>query len=271
MPLLPPRSLRAPRAPRAAALTALTAALLALPACGPGAVAQAVTPNAGHDTAPLARCTVAASHDQPLVTEWPASYKARLEAVIHEGAVAVEYSGCELRIVDTCRIPGAYTWKKTTFSTDTTDIHDEDDLYAKLPLGALALSGQLKTSGSLHVQTSVSGQMQLVSRPGDDATRGAECQKATHLVTALSIGAFKLVAGGAASATVGAESGAVGVHGTGSQTKSVLRSAGDPEGCTRATQSEPNADCRSPIQIFLTPIRRSVPLNKLSPLPDEKG
>lgn len=249
----------------------VVATALALTACGPGAFAQAVTPNAGHDTAALARCTVAASHDQPLVTEWPASYKARLEAVLHEGAVAVEYSGCELRIVDTCRVAGAYTWKKTTFSTDTTDIQDEDDLYAKLPLGALALSGQLKTSGSLHVQTSVSGQMQLVSRPGDDATRGAECQKATHLVTALSIGAFKLVAGGAASATIGAESGALGVHGRGSQTKSVLRSAGDPAECLRATQSEPNPDCRSPIQIFLTPIRRSVPLNVLSPLPDEKG
>lgn len=250
---------------------ALMLALLPLGACGPGAAAQAVTPNGGHDVAPLARCSVAASHDQPLVTEWPASYKARLEAMLLEGAVAVEYSGCDLRIVDTCRVPGAYSWKKTTLSTDTTDIQDEDDLYAKLPLGAVALSGQLKTSGSLHVQTSVSGQMQLVSRPGDDATRGAECSKATHLVTALSIGAFKLVAGGTAQAKIGAESGPLGVHGSGSQSKSVLRAAGDPAGCERATKDEPNGDCRSPIQIFLTPIRRSVPLNVLSPLPSEKG
>ena len=60
--------------------------------------------------------------------------------------------------------------KKTTLSTDTTDIRDEDELYAKLPLGAASLSGQLKTSGTLHVQTTVSGHMRLVSGPTTDAT-----------------------------------------------------------------------------------------------------
>jgi hypothetical protein len=227
-------------------------------------------PNGGLDPTPLAKCAVAASHEQPLVTEWPASYKARLEALLHEGAVAVEYSGCDLRIVDTCRIPGSYAWKKTTLSTDTTDIHDEDDLYAKLPLGAVALEGQLKTSGSLHVQTTVAGQMQLVGTVGD-ATSGAECSRATHLVTALSVGAFKLVAGGDVKAGAGADAHGVGVHGSGSESKSIVRAAGDPASCEHATKDEPSAECRSPIQIFLTPIRRSVPLRVLSPLPDEKG
>jgi hypothetical protein len=205
------------------------------------------------------------------VTEWPASYKARLEARLHEGAVAVEYSGCDLRIVDTCKIPGSYAWKRTTLSTDMTDIHDDDDLYAKLPLGAVALSGQLKTSGSLHVQTTVAGQMQLVGTVGE-ATSGAECARATHLVTALSVGAFKLVAGGEASGNAGIDAhGTAGIHGSTSENKQILRAAGDAASCEHATKDEPNAECRSPIQIFLTPIRRSVPLHVLSPLPDEKG
>jgi hypothetical protein len=259
---------------RAAAGITLALALLvdALCAgCANGAAAESVMPSGGHDPTPLAKCTVAASHEQPLVTEWPASYKARLEAMLHEGAVAVEYSGCDLRIVDTCHIVGTYAWKRTTLSTDTTDIHDEDDLYAKLPLGAASLSGQLKTSGSLHVQTTVAGQMQLVGTAAADATSGAECSRATHLVTALSVGAFKLVAGGEASASAGADVGSNGVHASGTQTKSVLRAAGDPASCDRSTKDEPHPDCRSPIQIFLTPIRRSVPLHVLSPLPDEKG
>lgn len=239
--------------------------------CGNAPVAQAVMPNAGHDTTQLARCSVAASQEQPLVTEWPASYKARLEALLLEGAVAVEYSGCELRIVDRCRVPGSYAWKKTTLSTDTTDIRDEDELYAKLPLGAALLSGELKTSGTLHVQTTVSGQMQLVGRAAEDATSGAECSRATHLVSALSVGAFKLVAGGDVSGQVGADVGPAGVRGSGSQSQSILRAAGDPASCERATKDEPSAECRSPIQIFLTPIRRSVPLNILSPLPDESS
>jgi hypothetical protein len=239
--------------------------------CGQGVMAQAAMPNGGLDPTPLAKCSVAASHEQPLVTEWPASYKARLEALLHEGVVAVEYSGCDLRIVDTCKVAGTYAWKRTTLSTDTTDIQDEDDLYAKLPLGAAALSGQLKTSGSLHVQTTVAGQMQLVGTAASDATTGAECSRATHLVTALSVGAFKLVAGGEASAGAGVDVGNVGVHGSGKESKAILRAAGDPASCQHSTKDEPNPDCRSPIQIFLTPIRRSVPLHVLSPLPDEKG
>jgi hypothetical protein len=239
--------------------------------CGQAAVAESVMPNGGHDTAQLARCSVAASHEQPLVTEWPASYKARLEAMLQAGAVAVEYSGCDLKIVDRCRLSGAYAWKKTTLSTDTTDINDEDELYAKLPLGAASLSGQLKTSGSLHVQTTVSGQLQLVGKAADDATQGAECSRATHLVTALSVGAFRLVAGGTVKAAGGAEMGRAGLGGSTAQARSILRAAGDAASCEHATKDEPNADCRSPIQIFLTPIRRSVPLNVLSPLPDEKG
>jgi len=237
--------------------------------CGNAVVAQSVMPNGGHDTTALAKCTVAASHDQPLVTEWPASYKARLEALLHEGAVAVEYSGCDLKIVDSCRVAGTYAWKKTTLSTDTTDINDEDELYAKLPIGAASLAGQLKTAGTLHVQTTVSGQMQLVRAVAGDATNGAECSRATHLVTALSIGAFKLVADGNASGKAGVNMGMAGAGANTTQSRSLVRAAGDPASCTHATKDEPSADCNSPIQIFLTPIRRSVPLNVLSPLPDE--
>jgi hypothetical protein len=258
------------RAIRALMLLSGAVAAAAGVACAGAPLAQSAMPNGGLDPTPLAKCAVAASHEQPLVTEWPASYKARLEALLHEGAVAVEYSGCDLRIIDTCKIPGSYAWKKTTLSTDTTDIRDEDDLFAKLPLGAVTLSGELKTSGSLHVQTTVSGQMQLVGTVGD-ATSGAECARATHLVTALSVGAFKLVAGGDVSGGAGADVHGIGVHGAGSESKSILRAAGDPTSCQRSTRDEPSAECRSPIQIFLTPIRRSVPLQVLSPLPEERN
>lgn len=249
----------------------LAVASFALLACHGAPVAEGVMPNQGHDTSQLARCSVAASHDQPLVTEWPAPYKARLEALLAEGAVAVEYSGCELRIVDRCKVPGSYAWKRTTLSRDTTDIHDEDDLYTKLPLGAVTLSGQLKVSGSLHVETTVAGQLQLIGKAAQDATTGAECTSATHLVTALSVGAFKLVSGGNVAGSAGVEVAGMGGAGSAAQSKSVLRSAGDPARCEHTTKDSPDEACKSPIQIFLTPIRRSVPLNTLSPLPDEKG
>ena len=249
-------------------LTLLT--LLALSgACGGAPLARSAMPNGGEDPTELAKCRVAKSQEQPLVTEWPAPYKARLEALLQGGAVAVEYSGCDLRIVDRCKLSGSYAWKKTTLSRDTTDIHDEDDLYAKLPLGAATLSGQLKSAGSLHVETTVSGQLQLVGKAADDETSGAECSRATHLVMALSVGAFRLVSGGDVKASGGAELGSIGIGGATKQSRSILRAAGDAASCERATSEDASPECRSPIQIFLTPIRRSVPLNTLSPLPDE--
>ncbi|HXK20790.1 MAG TPA: hypothetical protein VNG33_23425, partial [Polyangiaceae bacterium] len=108
-----------------------------------------------------ARCQLAANQDNPLVTEWPASEKANLEGLLSEGAVVVAYSGCSLRLLPTCRTPGNYAWRHTTAATDVIEIHNADELYAKLPLGAVSLEGELQQRGQLAVQTTVSGQMHL--------------------------------------------------------------------------------------------------------------
>jgi hypothetical protein len=251
----------------ARALVGVALGAVGLVGCSTGApVAAAVIPS---DSSTLARCRVAASQDQPLVTEWPAPYKARLEALLQEGAVAVEYSGCELKIVDRCRVPGTYAWKRTTLSTDTTDIRTEDELFAKLPIGAFHLSGELQTAGSLRVQTTVAGQLALVGKAAHDHTTGAECAEATHLVLALSVGAFELIGGGAVSVKAGVEVGIAEAGGGMHQEKSIIRAAGDAGRCHEATDEAPSPLCSSPLQIFLAPIQRRVPLESLSPLPDE--
>ena len=235
-----------------------------LAGCAGAPTAPAAIPNGGADTTPLAKCRVAADHDEPLVTEWPSSYKARLEALLHRGGVAVSYSGCELHIVEACALPGSYEWRRTTLSRDSTDIGDEDELYAKLHLGAAGLSGTLRTSGSLHVLTTVSGQMQLTGAGAIDAKNIPACAKATHVVTALSVGAFKLVAGGEAGAKV--EVGSV-AGASGHESASILREAGDPARCAEANATEPSADCRSPIQVFLEPLAH--PSDRVASIPPE--
>ena len=63
------------------------------------AAASAVPELPGDQT----RCHLAANQESPLVTEWPASEKANLEARLGEGAVVVAYSGCSLRLLPACR------------------------------------------------------------------------------------------------------------------------------------------------------------------------
>jgi hypothetical protein len=227
----------------------------------------------------LAKCKVAASHENPLVTEWPASEKANLEARLREGTVVVSYSGCAMKLLPQCRVQGNYGFRRTTTSTDVIEIHDSDELYAKLPLGAVSLEGELERSGRLAVQTTVSGQLELRgwnrSVPEDPA-----CTGATHVMGALSVGAFKLRSGGTVSAKGGAGVPVVGAASAGtSSSESLLKEAGSPEACKDSTNDSPSAECNSPIQIFLWPLPKeladrgppgTVKVNFLSANPDHE-
>ncbi len=206
-------------------------------------------------TTPLGKCRVAASQSSPLVTEWPASEKANLEALLRSGAVAVAYSGCSLRLLPQCRVAGSYLWQRTTPATDTLEINDEDELFARLPLGAASLEGELKRSGKLQVQTTVSGQLKLDERTTSAVPAEGPCAQATHLVGALSVGAFTLSSGAAARAKAGASVASIGeAGGSTSRDASVMRAAGDSASCGSGTDQAPHPNCASPIQVFLFPL-----------------
>ncbi len=220
--------------------------------CGGATIPRATLPSVPTE---LARCKVAASQSSPLVTEWPGAEKANLEARMREGGVAVAYSGCTMRILPQCRLPGTYTWQRTTPAIDWIEISNSDELYAKLPLGAASLEGELERSGKLAMQTTVSGQMRLSAvDPGQVAAIGG-CETATHIVTGVAVGAFSLSSGG--KLTAGASVKVKMIEDSGVKTlseKSLVRQAGDSERCSESTYDYPSADCNSPIQIFLTPL-----------------
>jgi hypothetical protein len=202
----------------------------------------------------LGKCRVAASQSSPLVTEWPASEKANLEVLSHDGAVAVAYSGCSLRVLPQCRVRGSYRWQRTTPSTDSLSINDTDDLYAKLPLGAASLEGELKRTGKLLVKTIVAGQLRLEGAAVGDVPADGACAQATHLLTALSVGAFSLTAGGERQGSVSASVNLGEAKVARELSAEQLRSAGDFDSCAQSTAESPNANCASPIQVFLTPL-----------------
>jgi hypothetical protein len=217
----------------------------------PGSTARSVLPRM---PAEGARCRVAASQSTPLVTEWPASEKANLEVLLRNGTVAVAYSGCSMRLLPECHVKGEYHWQRTTPATDSLEINDADELFAKLPLGATSLEGELKRSGKLSVKTTVSGQLRLENASVGEVPREGACAQATHIVTGLSLGAFALTAGGARDTKVGASItlGEAGVKTE--RSADLLRSAGDFDSCAQSTSESPHVNCASPIQAFLAPL-----------------
>src|SRR5262249_39113661 len=142
----------------------------------------------------------------------------------------VRYSGCELRILEGCRPTGHYTYRRTTLATDTFEIRDTDDLYARLPLGAFGLQGELARSGKLSVKTTVSGQYQL-DGVTPELPKDAVCDGATHIVFAMSVGAFSLLGGGTLSAGASGTSSFASAGAKSTREESVLRKAGESASC----------------------------------------
>jgi hypothetical protein len=238
---------------------ALGAIACSASACGAPGFASAPLVQVPQITGAESRCQVAASHENPLVTEWSASDKANLEAHLSDGSIVVAYSGCTLKVLPSCRVPGAYRWRRTTTATDVVEIHNADDLYAKLPLGAVSLEGELQRTGRLAVQTTVSGQYQLADFDAQSVPRGPECLGATHVLGALSVGAFKLHSGGTGHLDGKASVAKIGSAGGSSESdQSLVREAGTPERCEQADDSHPHPECASPIQMFLQPLPTSV-------------
>lgn len=203
----------------------------------------------------LAKCRVAASQSSPLVTEWPASEKANLEAMVRSGGVAVSYAGCSMRVLPQCRVRGSYAWQRTTPAADTLEINNADELFAKLPLGAASLEGELKRSGQLWMQTYVAGHLRLADASPADVSDAGECAQATHVVGSLAIGAFALSRGGSTEARAGASVVSIGeASGRRTRSASLVRGAGDAEMCGAGTDEAPHPSCASPIQVFLWPI-----------------
>ena len=236
---------------RRAGCAPLVAVLLVIVA---GCFSPQGPPPVAATTALQAQCQIGATQTSVLVTEWPVAEKSNLEAMLQRGAVAVEFSGCAMRVLPECQLPGGYVWQPTSAATDILEIQNQAELFAKLPLGALALSGELQQSGRLYVETTVAGQARLQGVGAADVPQSQECWRATHLVDAMSVGAFVLAAGQQVGAGISADArlGSVGVRNSGEV--KVLRQAGQSQACGNTTADGPAAGCSSPIQVFLAPI-----------------
>jgi hypothetical protein len=223
-------------------------------ACGGGGE----LPRAKAPSAPDAetRCRTAALSEAPLVTEWSSAEKANLQARLRGGGLAVEFTGCSMRPLTACNVRGSYRWQRTTLSSESVEIHNQDELFTKLPLGAIALEGELARSGRIAVRTAVSGQYLLEGSTAADVPDYGDCAAATHLLIGVSIGSFKLHSGGTLNASASVTAGELGGGMKTQSGESLLRESGDFDSCKAATDETPEMNCSSPIQAFLAPLPR---------------
>lgn len=240
-------------------IAVLTASMLAVPLTGCGAPALAVAKAPTYEPEGQTKCAVAKSQAAPLIIEWPAAERTRLEAIARRGAVVVRYQGCELEILPQCQTSRRYSYTSTTPQDERVRIKDADQLYAHLPFGAARLEGTLARAGELNVSMSIVGTYEIDRAPLAADELSGSCAGATHVISALTVGAFEFSAG--ADASIKAEGTALGAGAGGKTTaqRETLNRGGSPGACAESNPdaTKPPFGCGALLRIEVDPIQPS--------------
>jgi hypothetical protein len=205
-----------------------------------------------------AKCGVKASAAKPLVVEWPAADRAALEARATRSLVAVRYQGCEMEVLTSCTVQGAYSYLGLNQKREGVRIKSVDELYAQLPVGAVGLEAKLERAGQLNVDMVIVGRKEAERFEFSERDLEGRCSEATHVVTGLTLGAFSFYAGASAEVGAGVKVGNIGAGASSGTEREVLKEDGNADACAAATQADANAPdgCGALLRVEVVPIDR---------------
>jgi hypothetical protein len=201
-------------------------------------------------------CPSVVRQSAPLIVEWSAADRGQLEALRAQHVVAARSTGCELEVLPRCEVPAHYAYVPITPKHEHVAVHDEDELFANLPLHAAALSAKLKSAGELDVDMTTVGRFEA-DRPEvrPDELRG-ECAGATHVIFGISAGAFSFFSGSDRRAGAGVETSGAGAGGHVVEKREVLSQDGNAGACAAAAAGDkaPPFGCGALTRIELVPV-----------------
>ncbi|MGE0323765.1 MAG: hypothetical protein AB7K71_09265 [Polyangiaceae bacterium] len=202
-----------------------------------------------------AKCSIQASQSRPLIVEWPSADRAALESRAKRGLVVVRYTGCEMEVLSQCQVEQSYRYTPVTLQSDRITINDADELYAKVPIGATKLEGELAKTGQLNVDTSIVGTWDVTADVSRDQLAG-RCDGATHVLTSLTVGAFRFYSGAEQTTGGGVDAFGVGAGAKRSSSQHILSRSGDPEACRAASTGDesPPEGCSALVRVEATQI-----------------
>jgi formylglycine-generating enzyme required for sulfatase activity len=206
-----------------------------------------------------ARCGVMKSSARPLIIEWPSSDRGALEGLVERGSglVAVRYEGCEMELVRRCEVVGRYGYTPVEPKRDDQVFRSADELYAKIPLGAAQLEAELARHGALALEMTVVGHYDAARERVRRSELRGDCERATHVITTVTVGAFKLSSEAGAEVSAGGRFAGAGGGVSSSAERGFERSDGDPSRCSSDSDSTPPERCGSLLRLEVEPIREA--------------
>jgi len=139
---------------------------------------------------------------------------------------------------------------------DRIAIRTADELYANIPVYAANFESKLAHAGMLNVGMTIVGRYDAGLMRIDGAALAGDCEGATHVVTAITVGAFEFYAGAEAEAGAGFELASAGVGAKSTATRETLNRDGDARKCDDASPGDgaPPFGCGAIIRIEVVPL-----------------
>lgn len=201
------------------------------------------------------KCDAAKGQLRPLVVEWPAPDRAALEAQSSRGQIVVRYQGCDLEVLRQCKAPAKFAYKYTSITPkqEREKIDSVDKLYASIPVYAAKFEGKLAQSGQLNAEMTIVGEYGVEGNPPAIDQLEGDCKGATHVVSALTIGAFSFYSGTSNEMGAGVEVMGAGAGAERSKKSESLSRDGDTEACTASHRGDtkPPENCGSLMRLEL--------------------
>ena len=180
---------------------ALFAGLTLLASCNPPQIAgDALTARGPGEAFEGVQCSAVRPQTEPDLMAWDSGSRANLKTLREEGLAVVHYEaeGCnvKLELLPHCIVERAY--KYTPYSSNEhKTAHNANELFAQLPVGAASFTGKIKGGRALRTDYMLAGMYSIppASTVKMSDLKGAGCERATHVVSAIHVGGFAMVSG----------------------------------------------------------------------------
>jgi hypothetical protein len=204
-----------------------------------------------------ATASAAKSPSRPLILEWPAADRAALEGQLARGVVVVRYGNREIEVLSQCRATARYQYVPITPKEESLVFHDTAELDAQMPIHAASLEAKLQQKQELDVAMTIVGIYQADPKSWSPTDLQGDCDKATHVVEALTVGAFEIDASANASQSASAKVLGAGIGAQHDSQKEVVHKDGDKQACTRSGghDTSPPYQCGALLRVDVVPIQ----------------
>ena len=199
----------------------------------------------------------------PLIVDWQPEQRTDLEAAIRQGVVVVRLDKKGLRILNGCTLAhGDYGYLGVATKKEIIRLKTAQQVAANLPLtgGALGieLGGELSRGATLDIRLSIVGKHSTTWNEvtASDLAGGKSCERATHFIRGLTVGAFSMKMNAEEKAKGSAKVLGQGGNTDHGKSSEVDTSDGKIEDCEKADPDEPKppGQCRALVRIQLEPI-----------------